>query len=104
MIFNINIRYILFICFTLLSTVPVAILATWVERSAMEFEIRAVTDKHLLVARNITTALSRYVADTESVFRLVAENTVAGKPIQGARKLLHSLHFKHVCIADKPIG
>lgn len=66
MIFNIRIRYILFVCFTLLSTIPVAILAIWVARSAMELEIRAVTDKQLLFAQNITTTLSpfcrRYVA------------------------------------------
>lgn len=67
----------------------------------MELEVRAVTDKHLLVARNITTALSRYVADTKSVFKLVAENIIAGRPIEGARQLLDSLHFKHVCITNE---
>ena len=98
---NMRLRHLLFLGFTILSVVPVLFLGAWVERSALQTELEAVADRHLLVARNLTAALSRYVQDTEAVFRLVAVNTAADRPVRGISSLLASLHFKHVCIVDE---
>ena len=58
----------LFIAFTLISAISVLILAVWVERSAYEKEVASVREKHLIIARNLSAAFSRYVQDVENGF------------------------------------
>ena len=54
---NLRIHHVLFLAFTIIAAVPVFTLAWWVEHRAVQQEIDAATDKHLLVARNLTAAL-----------------------------------------------
>ncbi|WP_165840129.1 sensor domain-containing diguanylate cyclase [Motiliproteus coralliicola] len=49
---------------------PVLFLTYWVQNSALEKEVNAVNEKHLLLAQNLTGALSRYVTDVSESFRL----------------------------------
>lgn len=98
---NLKLHHILVVCFTLISAVPVLFLAIWVQRSALEKEIAAVEEKHLLIARNLGGALSRYSKDVESGFRLAVENLSKMRKVDGLERLLASLQFEHVCIADK---
>ena len=49
---QIKLNHILFLGFTLISMVPVIFLAWWMQQSALDKEIKAVEEKHLLVARN----------------------------------------------------
>lgn len=93
-----KLHHILFLAFTTVSAVPVLLLAIWVERSAVEQEMTAVRDKHLLVARNLTDGLARYVVDVKAVFRLVVANGALGKAVEGAADTLRALHFHHVCV------
>ncbi len=65
---KIRLRSILFAAFTLVSIVPVVFLAFWVQNSALEKEVQAVEEKHLLLARNLTGALSRYAIDVRKTF------------------------------------
>ena len=95
-----KLRVLLFVAFTLISAVPVLMLATWVERSAVEKEIHAVQEKHLLLAHNLSSTLSRYVQDVESGFRLMVANMLNGTDITGVDRLLTSLNLKHVVILD----
>ena len=67
---RVRLHNILFLCFTLISAVPVLFLSVSVQRSALDKEIAAVQEKHLLLARNLTHALDRYVRDVESGFEL----------------------------------
>ena len=62
-----NLRVVLFFAFSLMSVIPVLLLGWWAVDSARESEYAAVEDKHLLVAKNITLALSRYAQDTVSI-------------------------------------
>ena len=63
-------QHVLFVAFTIVAAVPVLTLASWVERRAVQQQIDAATDKHLLVARNLTAAFSRYVYDVKAGFSL----------------------------------
>ncbi|MEM7045599.1 MAG: hypothetical protein AAF543_22540, partial [Pseudomonadota bacterium] len=63
---RIRLQWILFLAMVLISALPVAALTLWVERSAVNKEIEAVTEKHLIIAKNLTAALSRYVNDVRS--------------------------------------
>ena len=92
---RLTLHHILFLSFTLISAVPVALLGVWVQQSALENEVESVRDMHLLLARNLARAISRYMIDAEAVFRMaVAHGKAPREPVIG---LLGSLHFKHIC-------
>ncbi len=96
----IRLKHILFVIFTLIASLPVLILAGWVQQSALNKEISSVEEKHLLVARNLTGDLERYVLDIESSLELVAINMVNNKNMAGIPEYLDSLYVRHICITD----
>ena len=63
-----RLRYLLAIAFVSIATVPLLLLGVWVEGTAMQKEVAAVSEKQLLLAENITTAFDRYANDVESSF------------------------------------
>jgi signal transduction histidine kinase len=101
---KLGMQHVLFVAFTLVAAVPVFTLAWWVERRAVEQEIDAATDKHLLVARNLTAAFSRYVYDVKAGFRLAISTFYSGEQGEGLTDLLRSLEFRHICIVNGDTG
>lgn len=97
---RIKLNHILFIGFTLISAVPVLFLAVWVQSSALNKEVAAVSEKHLLIARNLTGALSRYVIDVEAGFRMISRNMTNGRQVAGMSNLLETLHIRNIRIID----
>ena len=97
---RIRLKQLLFITFTLIASLPVLILAGWVEESALNKEISSVEEKHLLVAQNLTGDLERYVVDLESSLALVSSNMLKGIDVVGVPDHLESLHLRYVRIAD----
>ena len=100
---RIRLKYILFITFTLIASLPVLILAGWVQESALDKEIASVKEKHLLVAQNLTGDLDRYVIDVESSLELISNNMISGMKMNGIPKYLDSLFLRYICITD-PVG
>ncbi len=98
MLSRIKLRYFLFITFTLISSVPVMILGAWVQQEALHKEIEAVKEKHLLVARNLTGDLTRYIIDVESSFRLIAKNLAQHHTLDGFKQHLDTLFIRYVDI------
>ena len=68
---------------------PVILLASWVQSDALEKEVRSVTEKHLLIARNLSGALERYVTDVRATFRVASYNGHAGQELDGLDELAH---------------
>ncbi|WP_455375892.1 ATP-binding protein [Kaarinaea lacus] len=97
---RIRLKHVLFLTFTLIASLPVLILAVWVEQSALDKEIAAVKEKHLLVAHNLTGDLTRYIIDVESSFQLIARNLVSGNELEGVAKHLDSLYLRDICITN----
>lgn len=97
---RIRLHTILFLSFTLISSVPVLMLDGWVQQSALNKEIAAVKEKHLLVAHNLTGDLSSYAISVKSAFRLVSQNLALDKNIDGSRELLQTLNFYHISVID----
>ncbi|VAW92165.1 diguanylate cyclase/phosphodiesterase (GGDEF & EAL domains) with PAS/PAC sensor(s) [hydrothermal vent metagenome] len=100
MLNHIKLRYILFITFTLISCVPVILMGLWVQQSALNKELEAVNEKHLLVARNLTGDLTRYVIDVESSFRLIAKNLSHNHKIEGVREHIKTLNLRYISIIN----
>lgn len=95
-----NLRTVLFVCFTLVSVVPVVFLGAWVHGSALDNEITAVEEKHLLMARNLTSGLTRYVTDVEAAFRLAAVEVAAGGENPDVAQLLDAIHMRELAVVD----
>ena len=70
---TLRLRYLLAFAFTLVATVPVLLLGFWVEKNALPNEIQSATEKHLLLAENITSSLEHYLFDVEAAFDYFVE-------------------------------
>ncbi|MBV9860508.1 MAG: sensor histidine kinase [Alphaproteobacteria bacterium] len=101
---KLSMHHVLFVAFTIVAAVPVLTLAAWVEHRALQQEIDAARDKHLLVARNLTAAFSRYVFDVKAGFNLAISTFYSGEEGAGLRDLLTSLEFRHISIVDPETG
>lgn len=66
----------------------------------MEKEIASVTEKHLLIARNLSDALSRYVIDVKEGFKVAAGGVDSHPNPDDLISLLRALSFKYVSIID----
>ena len=85
---KLRMHHVLFLAFTIIAAVPVFTLAWWVEHRAVQQEINGATDKHLLVARNLTAAFSRYVFDLKAGFDLAISTFNSGEQAEGLKSLL----------------
>lgn len=96
-----RLRTLLFVAFTLIATIPVGLLAAWQQQSAYEKELAEVSERHLLIARNLSHALDRYSEDVEAVFGLaVSEMQAARADASAVASLLARMGFRHACIVD----
>lgn len=99
-----RLRYILFAALSMVTIIPVIFFGVWPHSQALQNEFENVTDRHLLLAQNLSAALERYDRDVKSSFRVLAVNLVHGKTIDGTGELLSNLTFRHLCIAEPEDG
>ena len=95
---GIRLQYLLFIAFTAVAALPVGILDYWQARTTLANEIDSVRERHLLVARNLTSTLSRYVIDVKSAFEVALASDHLDQVVPGLNTLLVSLDFNHICV------
>ncbi len=91
-------HHLLFLAFTLVAAVPAVILAVWEERTSYQKELNSVRERHLLVARNLTSTMSRYVQDVKAAFVLAFAGGDLATDVVGLADLLKSLSVVQVCI------
>ncbi len=96
--FSLRMHHLLFIAFTMVAAAPIAVLALWEGASSFQNELDSVRERHLLVARNLTSTMSRYVMDLKSVFSLAFESGALAATVPGLANLLASLEVVHVCV------
>jgi len=95
---SLRLHHLLFLAFTLVAAGPIAILATWESNVSFQNELDSVRERHLLVARNLTSTMSRYVQDVKAVFAMAYESGALIRPVEGMSDLLLSLNVVHVCV------
>ncbi|WP_299372259.1 ATP-binding protein [uncultured Kiloniella sp.] len=98
---KVRLHHLLFLGFTLISTIPVFFLAAWTQKSAIENEYTAIEDKHLLLAKNLTGTLDRFAKDAEQIFRVSAHYLQTNKPTEQIATLMKIVRFNHLHITDK---
>ncbi|ANK81918.1 MAG: hypothetical protein TEF_14780 [Rhizobiales bacterium NRL2] len=97
-----SLRSMLLVAFFLVAVIPVGLLAFWTQRSAYEKELDEVSERHLLLAKNLSHALDRYARDVEAVFQLSIAAMDGGTTIDGGvARLLVEMGFEHDCIVDE---
>ncbi len=99
-----RLRLFLLVGFIAIAAVPVAVFALWPLTRPLENEVAQVADKHLLVARHVSHALTRYHRDAISVFEMVSGNLAADRSLPGSSRLLTNLHFRHICVLSLTNG
>lgn len=93
-----KLRYLLFVVLLAAGIIPTVLFEAIPHSGAYEKEIADVSDRHLLVARNIGLALERYDRDTKATFKTLVINMLQGKQLSNTHELLASLNFRHICI------
>jgi signal transduction histidine kinase/CheY-like chemotaxis protein len=103
---GLRLHYVLFLVIALVAACPVALLAIWENHATYRNELDSVRERHLLVARNLTSTMSRYVQDVRAAFATVFESDAFVNPVPGLPRLLNTLHIEQVMIigADNTVG
>lgn len=91
-----SLRHVLFISFTLVSIIPVIFLSFGVQRAALDLELQAVEEKHLIIAKNVTGSIERYLLDIKSAMNTFARNTENKNPSQEVVDLMYDLNFRNI--------
>ena len=93
-----SLRTILLVSFTLISAIPVFILAGWVQQTALQNEYDAVYEKHLIIAKNLTGSLNRYVSDLKSGIRIAGTSAENGRKPTEVHRFLSELDVSQVWV------
>ncbi len=93
-------RYLLAVAFISVAIIPVLFLSAWFQRTALDNEMSAVREKHLLLASNMTAALERYAKDVEATFGMMSRVAVSDLPLDSVTDLARQLGFRHFCLID----
>jgi len=94
----------LFLIFCFATVIPFFFL--WFSLSEIMYkkEVANVQNQHLLIAKNLGTALRRYHTDLTASFKIVSYNMVAGRKLKQLDQFIGNLNFKHFCVADIQTG
>ena len=100
---RLGIRTILIATFLITLAAPLALFWSWPHSVALEKQIEEARDRHLILARSLSKALSTYHSDLVLVFGLFASKIALGEAGE-AIPLFKKLHFRNVCVIDPASG
>ncbi len=86
----------MFAGFFVVAAVPILAFSVWVQQAALSSEVEAVKEKHLLVAANLTRAISRYLTDVEAGFHMAALHATAEQSSISPQEIEHFLEGLHI--------
>ncbi len=104
---GLKLHHVLIVAFSIVAALPIGVLALWESHTSFQLEVDSVRERHLLVARNLTSTMSRYVKDLKATFNLALESDSLSTPALGLVDLLISLELRHVLILgpdNKPVA
>lgn len=96
-----SLRLLILVVMLTVSVVPVSLFYKWVEQSTFKQEIAYVDENHLIIAKNLSAALSRYVVDMKSVFSLVVQNEENFGVYTKFQTALINYNLCHISIIDE---
>tara|TARA_R110000751_G_scaffold10055_2_gene37285 strand:+ start:120324 stop:122168 length:1845 start_codon:yes stop_codon:yes gene_type:complete len=94
---QISIRWLVFASLVFASVLPIYVLYAWTEHNELQKEIAYVDENHLIIARNLATALERYANDVATVFELTSDSLRASELLD-FRKTLADFDLRIVAL------
>jgi|GEM_PF-2609357 len=99
-----RIRNILIIAFLCATMVPSTIFAWRAYQVGVENEFAEVTDRHLLLARNLSNALERYYIDLVATTESIASSMAQSRDFPVLDKILVGLNIEHIMLVEPVSG
>lgn len=99
-----TVRRALLLTFLVVVTIPLTLFWLWPHSRAIHQEVQLVQEKHLLLARNLASALDRYARDIQSAFDFVSDTFVSGRRAEASERLLAGLKIRYVILVDAASG
>jgi len=96
-----SLRFMTLIMMLVVASIPVALFYKWVERSSYVHELQRVDENHLIIARNLSRALSRYSSDALALFRFVVADSLQHTDLKGFPELLKQYDLCYVAMVDR---
>ena len=92
------------IVFCISAIAPLAIFWLWPHSQAFDNEINDVRERHLIIAKNLSSALDRYYIDLTSTFEFLVNDIDIHGSSQQYSKIFENLNINHICIANYSSG
>ena len=89
-----SIRGLLFVGSLTICLIPLGLVIAWVTQNAINNQFDAVREKHLIVAKNLSSALSRYARDASSVFDLFSQLSMEELTSAAVVRAAESFHYR----------
>lgn len=101
---NLNIRTGLLVAFIAVGLVPLAGLTWLTYERTLAREFSEVEDRHLLLAENLSSALSRYERDIRTTVKTISGALVQSRKTDNSHELLATLGIQNVSVIDAQSG
>lgn len=98
---SVQIRYLLFATMLAISVIPILLMYSWVERTSIRKEIAYVDENHLIIAENLSAALSRYIVDLKVLFTLAIDSGNYAVRNEHFQEALDRFDLCYIAIFDK---
>ncbi len=95
-----SLRSYIFICMLIVVLVPVVYVSQQREHQAFNRELEKVEQSHLIIARNLSEALSRYASDLTATFDYFVGDGVTLQGNEAAQELLATYGFRYILSFD----
>ena len=88
------------ISFVIVTFFSLGSLTYWVNKVARDHEYEHVHEKHLIVAQNLSTGLSRYTQDVLETFEFLVKNSDSWSQSKGIPEILSRFNIRYIAILD----
>lgn len=99
-----RLRTIMTIVFCISAIAPLAIFWLWPHSQAYENELNDVRERHLVIAKNLSSALDRYYIDLTSTYEYLVNDIDKHKKSPHFSNLFDNLNINHICVANYKTG
>lgn len=99
-----RIRTVLLIAFFIAAILPTAIFGMWSYNHAVQREFAEVKDRHLLLAQNLSAALTRYHTDLVGTLKVISSGLGSDQKTPDLKPLMSELNIVSVFLVDELSG
>lgn len=96
-----RIRTVLLIAFLTVTIFPTAIFGWWSYSHAVKREFAEVEDRHLLLAQNLSAALTRYHTDLVGTLKTISHALLSAQTTPNLKPLMSELDIINVFLVDQ---